>query len=151
MKLSTVHPQTHLPLFLMLLPILALLQITCGTRGPHPQNSRDWEVLAPEEWVNLDRGDAYLIVQRLRPAWLSGRRTGSYGAAIQSVGEAQVQVYVDGVPSSLGTQHLKMIPALDLLEIRYLSPMDATTRFGTDHGAGAILVTTRVGVETSAT
>ncbi len=36
---------------------------------------------------------------------------------------------------------LRSIALADVVEVRYLSPIDATTRFGTGHSSGAILVT----------
>ena len=37
---------------------------------------------------------------------------------------------------------LRELTIQDVLEIRYMNAMDATTRYGTDHDAGAILIST---------
>ena len=55
-----------------------------------------------------------------------------------------VAVYVDGI--RIGTvQALSGIPATNVREIRRLDTRDATTRFGTGHTAGAILIFTKSG------
>jgi hypothetical protein len=51
-------------------------------------------------------------------------------------------VYLDGV--RVGTlDELRRLRADAVAEMEYLSPSDATNRFGTNHDTGAILVTTR--------
>jgi hypothetical protein len=51
-------------------------------------------------------------------------------------------VYVDGVRYG-DCEALKTIQAIDVGELRYLNGIDATTRFGTGNGSGAILVLLR--------
>jgi hypothetical protein len=53
-----------------------------------------------------------------------------------------IKVYLDGVHFG-GVESLAMIPARDVLDVQWLSSMDATTRYGTGNTAGAIVVTTR--------
>jgi hypothetical protein len=54
-------------------------------------------------------------------------------------GRQEIVVYIDqtrmGGPSSLS-----QIPITEVKEIQYLSGTDATQRFGTGHGSGAIIV-----------
>lgn len=132
----------------IVLVALALASTGCGPGRRGMQGAptpKDWGALSLDECRAYDHTHAYYVVQRLRPAWLTGRRAGSYGMDPQNVGEAQIQVYVDGIRSSIGIDHLRAIRVQDLLGIRHLNPIDASLRFGTDHGAGAILVTTRAG------
>ncbi len=56
--------------------------------------------------------------------------------------QAQIKVYVDGVLRANGVEALKRISILEVSEMRHLDASDATMQYGTDHGAGAILVTT---------
>lgn len=146
MKPGNTFPKAPLVLCLFL-SVLTLGLPACSTvRVPSPSPySRD--VLHQEEWQALQHSDSYHVIQRLRPWWLSGRRAGSFGRDTRNVGESQVRIYVDGILSSQGVGHLKAIAAQDVLEIRHLSPIDATLRFGINHGAGAILVTTRAGID----
>jgi hypothetical protein len=52
-------------------------------------------------------------------------------------------VYVDG--TRVGpVYHLRDIPVMDVLEVVFVGASDATTRYGTDHTGGALLVRTQV-------
>ena len=84
--------------------------------------------------------NTYDIVMQLRPAWVRPRGSPSF----QTPSGRFAVVYVDqgrlGLPDSL-----RQIDPAAIDEIRYLNPTDATTRFGTGHMGGAILVTSRTG------
>jgi hypothetical protein len=85
------------------------------------------------ELTELGQLDALQAVQRLRSRWLQGR-AGS--ASLPPV------LYVDG--SRRGTaDDLRFIRADEISTIEFMSANDATTRFGTGHTGGAILVTNR--------
>ena len=75
-------------------------------------------------------------VRALRSQWLRPRPSGS----IRNRQPVPVAVYVDGVYRG-GTDVLTQIQANAVAEIRWLSGTEATTRFGTNHESGAILVT----------
>jgi hypothetical protein len=53
-----------------------------------------------------------------------------------------VVLYVDNV-KMLDMTGLSTIPATRVREIRYINASDATTRWGTGHASGVILVTTK--------
>ena len=55
-----------------------------------------------------------------------------------------IKVYLDGFRYG-SVESLATIPAMNVVEVRWLSAMDATTRFGTGNTAGAIAVTSRSG------
>jgi hypothetical protein len=73
---------------------------------------------------------AYEAIRRLRPTWLSGR------------GSGRPVVYVDNVLSGEFEELYRIAPA-DIQEIQLFRGYDATTRWGTGHTAGVILVTTK--------
>lgn len=82
------------------------------------------------ELAELPDMDAFQAIERLRPRWLQSR-----------AGDP-VQLYVDG--SRRGSaMDLRSMRTSDVEEMRYMSASDATTRYGTGHAGGAILVTTR--------
>jgi hypothetical protein len=85
--------------------------------------------------------NAMEIVQRLRPAMLRVRSGGaqSGGSSGQDVGATEMSVFLDNQRLG-GVEVLREIMLSQLKEIRYLSPSDATTLFGTGHQAGAIQV-----------
>lgn len=111
---------------------------TPAASAPRPARGSA-NVITEAEIQGANVNNAYEAIQRLRPAMLRGR--GSASSDDQS-GTQGLVVYVDGSPLG-GVQALGNISALNVREIRYLNASDATTRFGTGHPVGAILVTTR--------
>jgi hypothetical protein len=89
---------------------------------------------------------AYDIIRALRPNMLisHGVVASSQSRSSMYQGISQIKIYLDGTAyeGSLDT-----IPAATVQEVRWLSPMDATTRYGTGNTAGAIEVTTRQGLD----
>lgn len=78
-------------------------------------------------------------VQRVRPAMLRSR---AGGTSASKAGGEPIIVYVDGIRMG-GPEALNNVSAMSVKEIRFISAADATTRFGTGHPSGAILVTTK--------
>ncbi|HEX8213746.1 MAG TPA: hypothetical protein VF584_26505 [Longimicrobium sp.] len=68
--------------------------------------------------------------------WLAGRGAHDYSR------RNHVMVYRDGVLVGAKAA-LRSIKMGDVAEVRRLSPAEASERFGLDHGAGAILITSR--------
>jgi hypothetical protein len=95
-------------------------------------------VLEREEFADLAYTDAYEIVARLRPRWLRGRGFGT----LQSQGSGLPVVYRDGRPLG-GLELLRDIDFDAVERIEFIGASDSTTRFGTGHLGGVILVTTR--------
>jgi hypothetical protein len=79
--------------------------------------------------------NAYTIVQRLRPRWLSPRTQGT----ITNPEPSFPEVYLDGVRFG-PIDTLYRIDAEQIARIEFMSGLDATTRFGVGHDGGAILV-----------
>jgi len=100
-----------------------------------PQRSNR-NVLTAEEAMKTGQSNVYLAIQTARPQWLRTRPLGSSGS------RERVQVY-------LGDNHygeeksLEQITVSSIKEVRYIESREATTRFGTGHGGGAIIVTLR--------
>jgi hypothetical protein len=117
---------------------LALLAAGCSSAGARysARPQRDADLISTEELrAATSYSDAYAIVRVLRPHWLRARRT-------SLTQDAEVaQVYVDGVRLGV-VDVLRDIPLNTVSFIEYLDGISATQRFGTDHGGGAILVTT---------
>lgn len=104
----------------------------CATGGGEGGPRRDPNVISVEELADLQSMTCYEVVQRLRPRWL--QRRGS---------EQNPVVYQDGSRIGLAEDVLGGIPANEVESLRYRDSSDATTRYGTGHGAGAIEITTR--------
>jgi len=80
--------------------------------------------------------DALTGIQRLRPRWLQSRA----GSGV--VGAEGPVLYVDGARRT-DSSDLATMRVSEVEQMNYMSASDATTRYGTGHGGGAIQVTTR--------
>ncbi len=112
--------------------------LACGPapRTAEPTPSR--RVLLEDEIRGTQVATAYQIVARLRPEWL--RRRGRVSVRDPTAGA--VIVYLNGMRQG-GVSALDAIVAEAVLEMEYLNGQEATTRFGTGHGGGVILVRLR--------
>jgi hypothetical protein len=110
---------------------------TAAASQPSTSRSRGSpDRITAEELAAIDVQNALQAVQRLRPSFLQNR-----GGASSSItqGPVDVVVYVD--QTRMGGPHtLSQIPISDVKEIVHLSGTDATQRYGTGHGSGAIIV-----------
>lgn len=103
---------------------------------PGAELRRDRDALTAEEIQASTHTDALGVVRTLRPAWLRSRGPESFR------GGAGVVVYVDGRRAG-GIGSLRELQAAAIRGMRYLDPAEATQRYGTDHAAGVIEVTSR--------
>ncbi|HEU4566294.1 MAG TPA: hypothetical protein VFS05_16645 [Gemmatimonadaceae bacterium] len=96
------------------------------------------ERITAEEIAATQATNAYEVTRLLRPSWLAGRGPQSLRAEVSPY----PVVYVDDQRMG-GLEWLRTISAESVAEIRFVSASDATTRWGTGHPAGVILVLTR--------
>src|SRR5688572_26462912 len=132
--------------------LLYLIVVGCvppsTTAGTTRHSARTHDEIRSVE-IDLRRAEfvtAYDIVRTLRPGLLVSREIARgrqpQGTLWQS--SHGIKVYLDGIAYG-GLESLATIPAASVLDVRWLSALDATTRFGTGNTAGAILVTSRSG------
>lgn len=121
-----------------------LLVVSIAACGPSVRGTSQtgpdawsWQRLTSSEFTAAHlSADLLSVLQQMRPQYLS--RRGAYGAP-------GVVVYVDGIGNGdIGA--LRSVRASEVAEVRYLSGIDATNRFGAGHGHGVILVITRSGL-----
>ena len=115
---------------------LAFPLTACASGGAGPESRRDQRALMADELQASGYQDAFSAVQALRPQWLWTRGTTSINQA------ETVKVYLDGSLMG-GVDQLRQIPVRSIASIRHLDGLEATNRWGLDHGLGAILVSTR--------
>lgn len=97
------------------------------------------DVILENEINSAAYQNALEIVQILRPNMTVTRGVSSDGMRATTI---PIVVYMDDV--RLGdVQSLVNIPSNRVKEIRFLNARDATTRYGTGHSSGVILVTTK--------
>ena len=100
-----------------------------GNRVPGATSNR----IVEAELEPLGQIDAYQAIERLRPRWLQVRAGPSGTGPV---------LYVDGARRG-SANDLRTLRIADIEQMEYMSGNDATTRFGTGHGGGAIMVTSR--------
>lgn len=89
-----------------------------------------------------ERGaNAHTVMQflrRVRPAWLRSRGSNSFTAA----GAMYPVVYIDNIRRQGGLSALFQVPLSEVRRMEFIGPGDATTRWGTGHQSGVILILT---------
>ena len=115
----------------------------CAAGGPGAASGSDRELLTLEDLEPYLAQNAYTVVRRLRGHWFNTRSTSTMmDPNIGANNQAEIKVYIDGVLRTEGVEALKEISVNEVREMRHLDARDATMQYGTDHGAGAILVLT---------
>jgi hypothetical protein len=124
---------------------LTPLGCTPPSASSRPRPSKQLYLITPME-IEAEGSryaTAYDLVKSLRPSMLLTRSAPTPrpapGVPWQSRG---VRVVLDGLDFG-NIESLTTISAQTVLEIRFLSPIDATTRYGTGHMDGAIVITSR--------
>ena len=109
----------------------------CASSGTGSSTQGSANVITSEELETVEELNSYQAVQRLRPNWLRVR------GRVSMYSQQGIQVYVDGVHRGY-VDELASIRAMTVQRMERLSSSQATSRYGTDHVDGAILVTMRV-------
>ena len=99
-------------------------------------------LLGAEEIGRTDERTAWAVVERLRPAFIVAATAWSEGGRSAFYMDSARVVYVDGARAG-GLEQLRWIRAEAVQQIERLDGPAAMTRFGRDHAAGALMVTTK--------
>ena len=125
-----------------LFPVVLALFLTSCASGGTGSSRGSGNTLTAEEIAEVNALTAYEAVQLARPRWLTPRTLRAGQTPSMGTDRAGPVVYLDGV--RVGTlDELRRLRADRVALMEYINPSDATNRFGTNHDAGAILVTTR--------
>ena len=110
---------------------------TQTTAAPISRTARNPDVITREELADpaVAGVDAMTSIRQLRPAFFRNRGPQSFSNA--SAG--QVQISQDYGPLQAVSQ-LSAIDTRSLVEVRYLSAVDAQTRFGINANGGPVIV-----------
>jgi len=131
------------------LALCVLLVVGCSTRtGDSTVTNTSPDLIVREQILDMPDGTALDVIQRLRPNWLRPRSQGTIAGSTRNpssgtvIGDAETAfVFVDEVRfGELGS--LSRISSLNIESIVFISPLDATTRYGTGYTAGIIRVNT---------
>ena len=119
------------------LVLLLVTSVACASGNVSGESQRGMrDAITFEEIQRSSAGDAYELVQSLRPSWL--RQRGRTSIVLPS----PIRVYLNGVLQG-ELDALRRISASTILRLEHLGASAATRRFGTGHASGAILVTTQ--------
>ena len=116
--------------------VLPVVLVACSSNPRQRASGRQQHLITTDEINAVRYSTAFEVVEALRPQWLRTRGRTSFRAS------ESVKVYLDD--SLLGTpEQLRQITARSISSIRFMDGTEATTRWGLDHGHGAIVVSTR--------
>jgi hypothetical protein len=120
--------------------LLAVGACATGTAGGGRSQS---DVITLEEIQQANVRDAYEIVRQYRPQWLRGRGPQTFTSDVRNTTTAGYpKVKVDDLPP-MDLESLRDIRFVEIAEIRYINPRDATFRYGTGFSGGIIQVITK--------
>jgi hypothetical protein len=114
--------------------LLVVLLAACSGRPGERSGPRN--LITGQELSSVASADLYLAVQSLRPQWL---RQMSRQSIYQN---EQIWVYMDDLRLG-GLDQLKQIMPASVESVQFLTGLEATQRWGLDHGHGAIVVKSR--------
>lgn len=123
---------------LSLLLVVAVVSVGCASSGQSGGPSRARNLITAEELMEVPHSTVYEAVRALRPRWLQARSS----ASLRSPEPQTARVYIDGQLRGGLREMWNLLPT-EISELRFMSAADATTRFGTNHIGGAIVITTR--------
>jgi hypothetical protein len=115
-------------------PLLLFAALACQPRTGAPRP--DTSVLTQAEMRDHNFTNVYDAVAALRPNWFTVRGTDSFQSP------TQLWVYFDQARLG-GVDQLRPITVASVAWVRHYSGTEATTRWGIDHGAGVIFVSSR--------
>ena len=125
-----------------MLLVLASALSACAARPSSskvaPAARRD--VLTQEDLLNRGFTTALDAIQSLRSYWLETHGTNSFYTP------TTVKVYLDDVQLG-GVDQLSSVAISQVIYIRHYDGISATARWGVDHGAGAIYISTHPGLQ----
>ena len=115
--------------------VLQFLATACASAGSAGAAGGRADLLVEEQIRDQSFTTTYDAVVSLRPNWLRTRGVDSFRAP------TQIQVYLDNMRMG-GVNTLQQIPASAVYWIRWYDGIDASARWGLDHGQGVIYVST---------
>ena len=130
------HPFARLALVVLLVSGSA-----CTRVKPDAGPRADRNMITKEQLTKNHYSTVYDAVEALRANWLQTRGTDSFQSP------SQVKVYLDNTMFG-GVESMRNISANTISFIRWFDGVSATARWGLDHGAGVIYVSSRPAIAT---
>jgi hypothetical protein len=117
--------------------VLVMTIAACGpARGEGVTPRGNQRLISGQEIEQTPAASVHELVQRLRPGWLQQRAAqGQYGLPTVYLGSQALG----------GVERLRELNTANLAEVRYLDPVEATSRFGRNVPFGVIQVIVDIG------
>ena len=117
--------------------VLLVALAACGpSAGAGPMPRGNARLITQEEIQAATASNLHDLVQRLRPGWIQQRAAG---------GEYGYPTVYMGSQAYGGVERLREISLTNVREVRFLDPIEATSRFGRGVPFGVIQVTVDIG------
>ena len=123
--------------FLAAAALLALSACAAQSAAPRA-GTRDANLITVDELETVNASNLFDAVNRLRPQFLRSRGV----VSLQDPNPPTAVVYLDGQRVG-GIDFLERMSPLGVISVRFMTPVDASSRYGFNHEGGAILVSTR--------
>jgi hypothetical protein len=125
----------------MLVAATMVVALGCASTGAKGAARGNSNVITEEEITAGTGATAFEIIQRLRPSFLHtrGAMRSAPTASNNNLEPIDIVVYMNDNRFG-GSDRLRQISVSDIREIRYFSASEATTKWGSGHGAGAIQI-----------
>jgi hypothetical protein len=123
----------HVALYYSMAILTACASQSRRDLGPYPKSTPD--VISEEEIAGSSGTNVYEVVERSHPMFLISK--------VDLVPSTDRQVYLNGVRLG-GLNELRLIPAKEVKEIRFVRAIDASA-YGVGRSGGAILITSKAG------
>jgi len=117
--------------------LAALVSSGCAgaSHGAQPEARMQLEVLTGDELRETRTANVWDALRQLRPRWLRPRATSSL---VEPLAEEPI-VYVQGIRHG-PLRSLQQINLDNVRRVEFIDGRDATTRFGTGHGGGVLMI-----------
>ena len=114
----------------------SVAQLLRGVAPTAPSARSDRSTLDRDEIRSTQFNNMFDVVRSLRGNWVRTRTAESFGKS------SVLQVYLDMQRLAGGFEELRQIAPRNVESVRFFDPIQASGRWGMDHGSGAILLTT---------
>jgi hypothetical protein len=123
----------------------AIVVMVLGSACSHLQSESgahtDRNTITKDQLTKNHYTTVYDAVEALRGNWLQTRGTDSFQSP------SQVKVYLDNTMFG-GVESMRSISTTTISFVRYFDGVSATARWGLDHGAGVIYISSRPAIAT---
>ena len=121
------------------LPVLmaiGVFLVGCNLPGPGEGSPSSRDLITAEDIATTSAQNAYEVVERFQPQWLTSRGNVSVTNSAATV----ASVFVNGIQVG-DVEYLRNLLPHDIAEMRYYNAGEAGARFGMGHPRGVIAVT----------